>query len=99
MDVVNEILQKAAKDSERFKPITVEKHLDVDIDLGNLFACDLNEIDLKKLRLVKRAFVTSNLFESIFGDEERKLQSPLRGLFGLDSVLFSIAIIENNFYF
>ena len=60
MDVVNEILQKAAKDSEKFKPITVEKHLDVEIDLGNLLTSDTNEIDLGKLRLVKHVFVKPN---------------------------------------
>lgn len=53
MDIVNEVLQRAAKDAEKFKPITVEKHLEVDFDVGNLLAFDTNELDLAKLRLVK----------------------------------------------
>lgn len=52
MDIVNEILQRAAKEAEKFKPITVEKHLDLEIDVGNLLAFDVNEVDVAKLRLV-----------------------------------------------
>ncbi len=52
MDIVNEVLQKAAREAEKFKPITVEKHLEVEFDVGNLFAFDTNELELRKLRLV-----------------------------------------------
>lgn len=50
MDIVNEVLLKAAQDAEKFKPITVEKHLEVEFDVGNLLAFDTNELDLAKLR-------------------------------------------------
>ncbi|XP_034247896.1 ribosome biogenesis regulatory protein homolog [Thrips palmi] len=50
MDIVNEVLQKAARDAEKFKPITVEKHLEVDLDPGNLLAFDTNEVEVAKLR-------------------------------------------------
>ncbi|KAJ1527531.1 hypothetical protein ONE63_007501 [Megalurothrips usitatus] len=50
MDIVNEVLQKAAREAEKFKPITVDKHLEVQLDVGNLLAFDTNEVDLRKLR-------------------------------------------------
>ncbi|XP_046991645.1 ribosome biogenesis regulatory protein homolog [Schistocerca americana] len=50
MDVVSEVLQKAKKASEKFKPTDVEKHLELQFDIGTLLAVDTNEIDIKKLR-------------------------------------------------
>ena len=57
MDVVNDILQKAARESEKFKPITVEKHLDVEIDVGNLLSFDINEVNIVNLRSKKDQYL------------------------------------------
>lgn len=50
MDIVNEILEREQRKAERYKPITVEKHLDLDIDVGTLLAYDSNDLDKKFLR-------------------------------------------------
>lgn len=50
MDIVNEILAKEQKKSEKYKPITVEKHLDVDLDIGSLLASDTNDLNTKLLQ-------------------------------------------------
>lgn len=57
MDIVTQILNKAAKDAEKFKTTEVEKHLDLEIDLGSLVAFDINQLDLKELRLVFHCFL------------------------------------------
>ncbi|CAG9584572.1 unnamed protein product [Danaus chrysippus] len=49
MDIVNEILEKEQKKAEKYKPITVEKHLDVEYDLGTLLVYDTNDLDSKLL--------------------------------------------------
>lgn len=50
MDIVENVLQKSAKDAEKYKPITVEKHLELEYDLGNLLATDNNDLDQKELK-------------------------------------------------
>lgn len=50
MDIVNEILEREQKKAEKYKPITVEKHLELDIDLGTLLATDPNDVDNKLLK-------------------------------------------------
>nr|CAH7756914.1 unnamed protein product [Callosobruchus chinensis] len=50
MDVIGEILEKTAQDAEKYKPIIVEKHLDLEYDLGTLLAVDNNDFELAKLR-------------------------------------------------
>ncbi|KAJ9580203.1 hypothetical protein L9F63_004146 [Diploptera punctata] len=50
MEIVTEVLDKAAKEAEKFKPIHVEKHLELEFDLGTLLAVDANDLDLKKIR-------------------------------------------------
>lgn len=49
MGIVDEILEKTAKDSEKNKSISVDKHLELEYDLGTLLAVDTNEFDLRKL--------------------------------------------------
>ncbi|XP_023943215.2 ribosome biogenesis regulatory protein homolog [Bicyclus anynana] len=49
MDIVNEILEREQKKAEKYKPITVEKHLELDIDVGTLLATDTNDLDIKSL--------------------------------------------------
>lgn len=51
MDIVNEIFNKAKEDS--YKPITVQKHLDLNLDLGTLLASDINDLEDKSLRHAK----------------------------------------------
>ncbi|XP_034830528.1 ribosome biogenesis regulatory protein homolog [Maniola hyperantus] len=50
MDIVNEILEREQKKAEKYKPITVEKHLELDIDIGTLLVADTNDLDVKSLR-------------------------------------------------
>jgi len=52
MEIVNKVLRKAEEEAVNFKPITVEKHLEVELDVGNLLAYDKNSFDLQRLRLV-----------------------------------------------
>lgn len=43
-------ITKIDVDSTPYKPTTVEKLLDLDIDAGTLLAIDKNDLDLNKLR-------------------------------------------------
>lgn len=52
MGIVTEILEKANKDAEKYKPITVKKHLDLEYDLGTLLATDSNDFDAEQYRQV-----------------------------------------------
>lgn len=45
MEIVQEILEKQQKELENFKPITVNKDLDCEIDAGTLLVTDPNELD------------------------------------------------------
>ncbi|KAI5651697.1 ribosome biogenesis regulatory protein (RRS1) domain-containing protein [Phthorimaea operculella] len=49
MDIVNEILEREQKKAEKYKPITVEKHLELEFDVGTLLAFDTNDLDSKSL--------------------------------------------------
>nr|CAD7397169.1 unnamed protein product [Timema poppensis] len=50
MDIVSKVLEKAEKDAEeKYKSIHVEKHLELEYDLGTLLAIDINDLDLKTL--------------------------------------------------
>lgn len=50
MDIVNQILEKEQKKAEKYKPITVEKHLELELDIGSLLASDTNDLDTKLLQ-------------------------------------------------
>ncbi|CAH0719571.1 unnamed protein product, partial [Brenthis ino] len=50
MDIVNEILEREQKKTEKYKPITVEKHLELEFDIGTLLASDTNDLDVKSLK-------------------------------------------------
>lgn len=43
-----EVLQKTSE-VEKYKPITVDKHLDLEYDLGTLLAVDSNDLDIRQL--------------------------------------------------
>lgn len=62
MDIVNEILEKEQKKAEKYKPIIVEKHLDVEFDIGTLLASDTNDLDNKLLKYVYLWKVTNYVF-------------------------------------
>lgn len=49
MDVVADILEKTSGKSAKYKTIAVEKHLDVDYDVGGLLVFDPNEVDRSRL--------------------------------------------------
>ncbi|KAL4709902.1 hypothetical protein ACJJTC_003865 [Scirpophaga incertulas] len=59
MDIVNKILEQEQKKAEKYKPITVEKHLDVDYDLGTLMVFDSNDLDKKSIRSHKDDYLQS----------------------------------------
>ncbi|KAL1497691.1 hypothetical protein ABEB36_008609 [Hypothenemus hampei] len=46
MDVVNEILGNSSKESNKYKPVTVKKHLELEYDLGTLLAVDPNDFNI-----------------------------------------------------
>lgn len=50
MDVVAEILEKTSDKTAKHKDITVEKHLEVNCDVGGLLVFDSNELDKRLLR-------------------------------------------------
>lgn len=50
MDVVSQVMQNSALEAEKYKSINVEKHLDLEYDLGSLLAEDHNDFDLKLLK-------------------------------------------------
>jgi regulator of ribosome biosynthesis len=52
MDVVTKVLEEAAKQAEQFKSIDVDKHLELEYDLGTLLAVDTNDLDLQRIRFV-----------------------------------------------
>ncbi|KAG7303004.1 hypothetical protein JYU34_013012 [Plutella xylostella] len=57
MDIVNEILEREQKKAEKYKPITVEKHLELEFDIGTLLASDTNDLDTKALRSNKDEYL------------------------------------------
>ncbi|KAJ0177033.1 hypothetical protein K1T71_007042 [Dendrolimus kikuchii] len=59
MDIVNEILEREQKKAEKYKPITVEKHLELEFDIGTLLACDTNDLDTKLLNSDKDVYLQS----------------------------------------
>jgi regulator of ribosome biosynthesis len=53
MDIVTKVLEAAAaKEADQFKNINVEKHLELEYDVGTLLAVDTNDLDVKKIRFV-----------------------------------------------
>lgn len=50
MDIVKEVLEKQKKDLEKYKPITVKKHLEAVIDEGHLMVTDPNYFDDDKFK-------------------------------------------------
>lgn len=59
MDIVNQILLNEQKKAEKYKPITVDKHLDLEFDLGTLLAFDTNDVDSKLLKSNKDDYLHS----------------------------------------
>lgn len=49
-DLVEKVLREAAEKESKFKTTEVDKDIDVDIDEGNLLACDTNPLDLKSFK-------------------------------------------------
>lgn len=52
MDIVSQVWGTAAREAEKYKPITVKKHLDLEYDLGTMLATDTNDFDDELLRWV-----------------------------------------------
>lgn len=56
MDIVKEVLEKQAKEAEKYKTINVNKHEEVKIDLGHLLISDPNIFVENELKLVYSPF-------------------------------------------
>lgn len=52
MNIVKEVLEKQAKELEKFKTINVKKHEEVKLDLGRLMISDSNNFDENELKWV-----------------------------------------------
>jgi hypothetical protein len=52
METVTKVLEEAAKQTQQFKTINVEKHFELEYDLGTLLAVDGNDLDIKQIRCV-----------------------------------------------
>lgn len=50
MDIVQQVLEKQAKEAEKYKPINVTKHEEVKIDIGHLLVSDPNNFDENELK-------------------------------------------------
>lgn len=50
MDIVKRVLEEEQREAEKFKSITVNKHLETKIDLGYLLCSDPNDLDDKRLK-------------------------------------------------
>lgn len=50
MDIVSQVLGKTAQEAEKYKPITVKKHLELEYDLGTMLASDTNDFDGELMR-------------------------------------------------
>lgn len=59
MDIVKAVLDKQSKDAEKFKSILVEKHEDVNVDLGHLMLADPNAFDEEELKYTCLKFTHS----------------------------------------
>ncbi|XP_037933882.1 ribosome biogenesis regulatory protein homolog [Teleopsis dalmanni] len=59
MDVVKEVLEKQKRDLEKYKPITVEKHLECRLDVGMMLCVDPNDLENKELKNNKENYLTA----------------------------------------
>lgn len=59
MDIVQEVLHREQQALAKFKPISVDKHLAVENDLGLLLCVDPNDLDEQKLKCDFRPKVLS----------------------------------------
>uniref|UniRef100_A0A1B6K3G3 Ribosome biogenesis regulatory protein n=1 Tax=Homalodisca liturata TaxID=320908 RepID=A0A1B6K3G3_9HEMI len=59
MDVVAEAIEKAAKNSDKYRSIQVEKLIELEYDLGTLLASDTNELNVKGIRSDKEKYLMS----------------------------------------
>ncbi|XP_037810100.1 ribosome biogenesis regulatory protein homolog [Lucilia sericata] len=50
MDIVKEVLEKQQKELEKYKPITVDKHLECRIDVGMMLITDPNDLEENELK-------------------------------------------------
>lgn len=50
MDIVKEVLEKQAKEAEKYRTINVNKHEEVKVDIGHLLISDPNIFDESELK-------------------------------------------------
>ena len=51
-DIVENVLREAAEKDAKYKTTEVKKHIELDIDVGNLAAFDPNVFDVKSVKYV-----------------------------------------------
>lgn len=66
MDLVSQVLERTTQEAEKYKPITVKKHLDLEYDLGTLLASDTNDFDTELMRWVLSIFIQCGYLCFIF---------------------------------
>ncbi|XP_067647895.1 ribosome biogenesis regulatory protein homolog [Eurosta solidaginis] len=57
MDIVKEVLEKQQRALDKYKPITVDKHLEVRLDIGSLLCTDPNDLEDLELRNNKEQYL------------------------------------------
>ncbi|EDV97469.1 ribosome biogenesis regulatory protein homolog [Drosophila grimshawi] len=57
MDVVKAVLEKHQKELDKYKPITVEKHLECRIDVGTLLITDPNDLEDRQIAKNKEEYL------------------------------------------
>merc|ERR1712071_67993 len=58
--IVQNVLERAVEEeAEKIKSIHVDKPVDLEYDVGNLLAYDINDIDVNQLRTEKESFLTN----------------------------------------
>lgn len=45
MDMVADVLRKSTKVEQKYKPVILKKHLEVEYDIGTLLTKDINDFD------------------------------------------------------
>lgn len=65
MDIVKEVLEKQAREAEKYKSTTVEKHEEVNIDLGRMMVTDWNSFDEKALKENTESYIANLTRENV----------------------------------
>lgn len=59
MDIVREVLEKQQRELDKYKPITVEKHLEVRLDVGMMLCSDPNDLEEDEMKNNRENYLTN----------------------------------------